>query len=69
MRSYRSVVTSHVNRVVRLSVSTISFVSPVDYHVAQLFLFPTWASEGVLFFCFVCFFECGIECHIPSRRT
>ena len=42
MRSYRPVVTSQVDHVVRFSVSVVSFVSLVSYHVVQLFLFLTW---------------------------
>ena len=46
--------------VVRFSVSAVSPVSPVNYHVVQLFLFPTWGSEGVWFFSV---FECSMVCH------
>ena len=41
MRSYRS------------SVNAVSSVSPVNYHVVQLFLFPTKGSEGVFFSSFL----------------
>ena len=53
MRSYRSVVPSQVNHVVRLSVSAVSAVSPASYHVVQLFLFHTWGSARVLFLVFL----------------
>ena len=53
-------VTWEVNHVVRLSVSEVPSVSPVNYHVVQLFLFHTWGSGSV----FSVFFECCIECHI-----
>ena len=41
LQSPRSVVTSQVNHVVRLSVSAVSSVSPVSYHEVWLLL-PTW---------------------------
>ena len=50
MRSYRSVVTLQMNHVVRFSVSAMCSVSLVNYHVVQLFLFPTWGSDSVLLF-------------------
>ena len=53
-RSCRFVGHSQANHVVRYSVRAISSVSPVNYHEVKLFLFPTWRSEGVLFFgCFL----------------
>ena len=45
-----SVVASHVDHVVGLSVRSVSQVSSLGQNVVNLFFFPFWRNEGRLFF-------------------